>query len=105
MLLLQAARGPKDKDVPECFAESRPKKQRITEKMLIIIEEMMGWHHADRSTFSVHIKTVGITGEEWISATYLSLIEINGFMFPGSLFNLFLPNMHFVFETGGEASE
>lgn len=50
---------------------------------------MMGWHHTDRSTFSMHIKTVGITGEEWISASYLSLIEINGFMFLASLLNLF----------------
>lgn len=50
---------------------------------------MMGWHHADRSTFSMHIKTVGITGEEWISASYLSLIEINDFMFLASLLNLF----------------
>lgn len=37
----------------------------------------------------MHIKTVGITGEEWISASYLSLIEINGFMFLASLLNLF----------------
>lgn len=37
MLLLRAARGPKDKDVPECFAESGPKKESIAEKMLIII--------------------------------------------------------------------
>lgn len=50
---------------------------------------MMGWHYTDRSTFSMHIKTVGITGEEWISASYLSLIEINGFMFIASLLNLF----------------
>lgn len=62
---------------------------------------MMGWHHADRSTFSVHIKTVGITGEEWISASYLSLIETNGFMFPASLFNLFFPNRHFVLSQEG----
>lgn len=66
---------------------------------------MMGWHHADGSTFSVHIKTVGITGEEWISAFYLSFIEINGFIFPASLFNLFLPNRHFVFEVGREEGE
>lgn len=66
---------------------------------------MMGWHHADRSTFSVHIKTVGITGEEWISASYLSLIEINGFMFPASLFNVLVPNRHFVFEPGREEGE
>lgn len=66
---------------------------------------MMGWHHADRSTFSVHIKTVGITGEEWISASYLSLIETNGFMFPASLFNLFFPNRHFIFEQGRNKGE
>lgn len=66
---------------------------------------MMGWYHADRSTSSVHIKTVGITGEEWISASYLSLIEINGCMFPASLFNLFLPNSHFVFDPGREEAE
>ena len=66
---------------------------------------MMGWHHADRSTFSVHVKTVGITGEEWISASYLPPIEINGFMFPASLFNLFLPNTNFVFELDREEGE
>lgn len=103
MLLLKAARGPTDKDVPERFAESEPKKESKTEKMLIIIWEMMGWHHADRSTFSVHIKTVGITGEEWISASYLSLIETNGFMFPVSLFNLLFPNRHF--ESGRNKGE
>lgn len=66
---------------------------------------MMGWHHADRSTFSVCIKTLGITGEEWISASYLSLIAISGFMFPASLFNLLLLNRHFVLESGREEGE
>lgn len=65
----------------------------------------MGWRHADRSAFSVHVKTVGITGGEWISASYLSLIEINGLMFPASLFNLFLPNRNFVSEPGREEGE
>lgn len=62
----------------------------------------MGWHHADRSTFSVHTKTVGITGGEWISASYLSHIEINGLIFPASLFNLFHPNRNFVSKPGRE---
>lgn len=67
---------------------------------------MMGWHHADRSTFSVHIKTVGITGEEWISASYLSLIETNGFLFPASFLTYsFQTGILFVSQVGARVNE